>query len=94
MTYQASQEVEDDVEYHRRHKLYRYVGNNARQCFGEGMDECIGSLFFNDRPLVVERVDFSNTDEGVHQDSEEKRSAFALEASRGIGSSAKEVRIL
>lgn len=52
-TYQAGQEVEDDVEDDSRYKLDRNICNDTSECFGERMNEGIRSLLLDDRPLVV-----------------------------------------
>jgi hypothetical protein len=64
-TYETGQEIQGDIECHSCQKLNGKVGNDTTQCFGEGMDKGVRSLFLDDRALVIQGVDLGNADESV-----------------------------
>jgi hypothetical protein len=65
-TYQAGQKVEYDVEHGSRYEFDWDIGNNPTKRFREWVDKGVRCLLLNDGALVVEGVDFSNTDKSIH----------------------------
>ena len=65
-TYQAGQKVKDNIEHDSRYKFHWDVGNNPTERFREWVDKGVRCLLLNDGTLVVQGVDFSDTDKSIH----------------------------
>lgn len=64
-SYESSQKVQYDIEYSGPNKLDGNVRQNTAKCLGKWADKGVGSLLFDNGALVVQCVDFGDTDESV-----------------------------